>query len=153
MCREMVFAGHCTACGQAYDWVELSVELSCLEAKNSGAFGNCECGIIVERHDYDQECEKCSPLAVPEADEEGDRPVQTGGKAGVGLASEKEEEEEEEEEEEGEKVEEDGKEKKTEDEEEEGKGKGDEQDKGGEKDEEEEEEKDEETEEEKEEAV
>jgi hypothetical protein len=56
----VVFAGTCTRCGDAQTWTELSQELSCLEAKNRGCFGECSRGILVEEHDFDQECQTCT---------------------------------------------------------------------------------------------
>lgn len=60
MCRMVVFAGTCTRCGDAQTWTELSQELSCLQAKNNGCFGECSRGILVEEHDFDQECQTCT---------------------------------------------------------------------------------------------
>ncbi|KAH6877281.1 hypothetical protein B0T10DRAFT_566306 [Thelonectria olida] len=60
MCRMVVFAGTCTRCGDAQTWTELSQELSCLEAKNKGCFGECSRGILIEEHDFDQECQTCT---------------------------------------------------------------------------------------------
>ncbi|KAF4971936.1 hypothetical protein FSARC_1379 [Fusarium sarcochroum] len=40
-------------------WVDLTQELSCLDAKNLGWFGGCERGILVEEHGFDQECSIC----------------------------------------------------------------------------------------------
>lgn len=60
MCRMVVFAGTCTRCGDAQTWTDLTQELSCLEAKNKGCFGECTKGILVEEHDFDQECQTCS---------------------------------------------------------------------------------------------
>lgn len=60
MCRMVVFAGTCTRCGDAQTWTELSQELSCLEAKNNGCFGECSRGILIEEHDFDQECQTCT---------------------------------------------------------------------------------------------
>jgi len=60
MCREMVFAGNCTRCGQWFQWTELSSELQCLEAKNNGVFGDCRRGIETEQHPFDQECDACA---------------------------------------------------------------------------------------------
>lgn len=56
----VVFAGTCTRCGDAQTWTELSQELSCLEAKNKGCFGECSRGILIEEHDFDQECQTCT---------------------------------------------------------------------------------------------
>ncbi|CAJ2510867.1 Uu.00g064920.m01.CDS01 [Anthostomella pinea] len=60
MCRLMVFSGTCTKCGGAQTWDDLTQELSCLEAKNAGAFGECDGGISVEEHSFDQECDTCA---------------------------------------------------------------------------------------------
>ncbi|KAK7403453.1 hypothetical protein QQX98_010774 [Neonectria punicea] len=60
MCRMVVFLGACTRCGDAQTWTDLTQELSCLEAKNNGGFGECSRGILVEEHDFDQECQACS---------------------------------------------------------------------------------------------
>ncbi|KAF7544467.1 hypothetical protein G7Z17_g9920 [Cylindrodendrum hubeiense] len=56
----VVFAGTCTRCGDAQTWTDLTQELSCLEAKNKGCFGECTRGILVEEHDFDQECQTCA---------------------------------------------------------------------------------------------
>ncbi|OAQ99671.1 hypothetical protein LLEC1_03655 [Akanthomyces lecanii] len=60
MCRMVVFAGTCTKCGEANTWEELSQALSCLEAKNNGAIGDCTNGVNIERHKFDQECDRCA---------------------------------------------------------------------------------------------
>lgn len=60
MCRMMVFAGTCTKCGEANTWEDLSQALSCLEAKNNGAIGDCSTGVNIEQHKFDQECERCA---------------------------------------------------------------------------------------------
>ncbi|KAH7160631.1 hypothetical protein EDB81DRAFT_320941 [Dactylonectria macrodidyma] len=60
MCRMVVFAGTCSRCGDAQTWTDLTQELSCLEAKNKGCFGECSRGILVEEHDFDQECQTCA---------------------------------------------------------------------------------------------
>lgn len=67
MCRLMVFTGTCTCCGDSCIWEDLSQELSCLEAKNAGAFGECQRGIQKEEHMFNQECEGC--MGEAEADE------------------------------------------------------------------------------------
>ncbi|KAH7259732.1 uncharacterized protein BKA55DRAFT_537419 [Fusarium redolens] len=59
MCRMMIFRGHCTRCDQPQTWVDLTQELSCLDAKNNGWFGGCRRGILVEEHDFNQECSIC----------------------------------------------------------------------------------------------
>ncbi len=63
----IVFAGKCSCCGGTFTWADLSQELSCLEAKNVGGFGQCRRGVQTEEHSFDQECEPC--LAEMEADE------------------------------------------------------------------------------------
>lgn len=60
MCRLLVFAGSCTRCGDSHTWDDLSQELSCLEAKNNGAFGECDGGVFAEQHAFDQECDRCA---------------------------------------------------------------------------------------------
>lgn len=60
MCRLIVFSGTCTRCGDAQTWLDLSQELSCLEAKNEGTFGECTRGINVDERDFDQECDRCT---------------------------------------------------------------------------------------------
>ncbi|RSL92075.1 hypothetical protein CDV31_015319 [Fusarium ambrosium] len=60
MCRMVVFEGICTRCGTPQTWTDLTQELSCLEAKNKGYFGECSRGIHVEEHDFDQECNTCA---------------------------------------------------------------------------------------------
>ncbi|KAI1506440.1 hypothetical protein F5X99DRAFT_403803 [Biscogniauxia marginata] len=60
MCRLMVFSGTCTKCGTAQTWDDLTQELSCLEAKNAGVFGECSKGVQVDEHDFDQECDQCA---------------------------------------------------------------------------------------------
>lgn len=60
MCRLIIFSGTCTRCGDAQTWHDLSQELSCLEAKNEGTFGDCSRGINVDERDFDQECDRCA---------------------------------------------------------------------------------------------
>lgn len=60
MCRLIVFSGTCTRCGDAQTWLDLSQELSCLEAKNEGTFGDCSRGINIDERDFDQECDRCA---------------------------------------------------------------------------------------------
>lgn len=67
MCRRIVFSGTCSHCAGGFVWEELSQELSCLEAKNAGVFGQCRRGVQVEEHRFDQECDPCT--AEMEADE------------------------------------------------------------------------------------
>ena len=56
----VVFSGTCTRCGDFFTWDELSQELSCLEAKNNGNFGECRRGIQMEEHSFDQDCDACA---------------------------------------------------------------------------------------------
>jgi hypothetical protein len=60
MCRLVVFMGTCPRCAGEFTWDELSQELSCLEAKNVGHFGECRRGINYEYHTFDQECPACA---------------------------------------------------------------------------------------------
>ncbi|KAK3950184.1 hypothetical protein QBC32DRAFT_372178 [Pseudoneurospora amorphoporcata] len=60
MCRQIVFSGTCPQCNQQFIWQDLSQELSCLEAKNTGVFGQCTFGVQIEEHRFDQECEPCA---------------------------------------------------------------------------------------------
>ncbi|KAJ4390415.1 hypothetical protein N0V85_007243 [Neurospora sp. IMI 360204] len=60
MCRQIVFSGTCPQCTQHFIWQDLSQELSCLEAKNTGVFGQCAFGVQIEEHQFDQECEPCA---------------------------------------------------------------------------------------------
>ncbi|KAL7806251.1 hypothetical protein V8C44DRAFT_360662 [Trichoderma aethiopicum] len=60
MCRLVIFSGTCTKCGEEQIWEELSQELSCLQAKNNGTFGDCSNGVFEERHPFDQECDRCT---------------------------------------------------------------------------------------------
>ena len=59
MCRMLVFAGTCTRCEGQFTWDDLTQELWCLEAKNEDIFGQCSRGVQVERHAFDQECDRC----------------------------------------------------------------------------------------------
>lgn len=59
MCRIVLFSGTCTRCDNRFTWDDLSQELSCLEAKNTGVFGECRRGIQKEEHEFDQECPTC----------------------------------------------------------------------------------------------
>lgn len=56
----MVFVGACTKCHEQQNWEELSQALSCLEAKNNGAIGDCSKGVNIEQHKFDQECDRCT---------------------------------------------------------------------------------------------
>jgi endogenous inhibitor of DNA gyrase (YacG/DUF329 family) len=60
MCRMVVFMGTCPRCAGQFTWEELSQELSCLDAKNVGQFGQCRSGINYEYHTFDQECPTCA---------------------------------------------------------------------------------------------
>ncbi|EQK97396.1 hypothetical protein G6O67_004730 [Ophiocordyceps sinensis] len=60
MCRLLIFTGSCTRCDETQTWEDLSQQLSCLEAKNNGAFGECERGVFAEQHGFDQECDRCA---------------------------------------------------------------------------------------------
>ncbi|KAL7948213.1 hypothetical protein V8C42DRAFT_342271 [Trichoderma barbatum] len=60
MCRLVIFSGTCTKCGEEQIWEELTQELSCLQAKNNGFFGDCSNGVFQERHHFDQECDQCN---------------------------------------------------------------------------------------------
>ena len=68
MCRLVVFSGLCTTCRRSFTWDELTQELSCLEAKNYGAFGECKRGAAKDEHAFDQECDECAEEAC---DDEG----------------------------------------------------------------------------------
>ena len=63
MCRMVVFAGTCPGCQTYFTWNELSQELSCLEAKNNGIFGECRRGTVMDEHSFNQECEACAEEA------------------------------------------------------------------------------------------
>jgi hypothetical protein len=67
MCRQVVFKGTCPHCSGVFTWEELTQELSCLEAKNNGAFGMCKEGTLVDEKENDQECDACA--AELDADE------------------------------------------------------------------------------------
>ncbi|KAK3396801.1 hypothetical protein B0T20DRAFT_508042 [Sordaria brevicollis] len=60
MCRQILFSGTCPQCTEHFIWQDLSQELSCLEAKNTGVFGQCAFGVQTEEHRFDQECEPCA---------------------------------------------------------------------------------------------
>ncbi|ORY64281.1 uncharacterized protein BCR38DRAFT_304591, partial [Pseudomassariella vexata] len=60
MCRIVVFAGSCTKCGHSFTWDDLTQHLACLDAKNSGVFGDCTRGVQVDQHHFDQECDACA---------------------------------------------------------------------------------------------
>lgn len=54
MCGLVVFSGSCTKCGESQTWDDLGLQLACLQAKNTGYFGQCETGIFAEQHEVDQ---------------------------------------------------------------------------------------------------
>jgi len=56
----VVFMGTCPRCAGEFTWEELSQQLSCLEAKNVGQFGECRRGVNYEYHTFDQDCPTCS---------------------------------------------------------------------------------------------
>jgi hypothetical protein len=56
----MMFAGSCTKCGGDFSWDDLTQQLPCLEAKNSGLFGECDNGVQIDEHTFDQECDTCA---------------------------------------------------------------------------------------------
>ncbi|KAB5585221.1 hypothetical protein GE09DRAFT_1180567 [Coniochaeta sp. 2T2.1] len=60
MCRMVVFMGTCPRCAGEFTWEELSQQLSCLEAKNVGGFGECRRGANYEYHTFDQDCPTCT---------------------------------------------------------------------------------------------
>lgn len=60
MCRLVIFSGACTTCGEEQIWEDLTQQLSCLEAKNNGIFGDCSKGVYQEQHHFDQECDQCN---------------------------------------------------------------------------------------------
>lgn len=60
MCRMVIFSGYCVRCGVAYQVPELTQSVSCLEAKNNGAFGDCKRGVHYDQHDPGMECSPCS---------------------------------------------------------------------------------------------
>ncbi|PHH65438.1 hypothetical protein CDD81_2542 [Ophiocordyceps australis] len=59
MCRLMVYSGTCTTCGEYQTWHDLTNQLACLVSKNNSGFGECDSGVFVEEHDFDQECDQC----------------------------------------------------------------------------------------------
>jgi hypothetical protein len=56
----VVFVGSCPRCAGEFTWDDLAQQLSCLEAKNVGVFGQCRRGIQMESHTFDQECAACA---------------------------------------------------------------------------------------------
>lgn len=56
----VIFAGACTRCEESHTWDDLTQYLSCLEAKNNCSFGDCDAAVYEERHDFDQECDRCA---------------------------------------------------------------------------------------------
>jgi hypothetical protein len=55
----IVFAGTCTRCRGEFTWDSLTQQLWCLEAKNEDIFGQCRRGVQIDRHAFDQECDRC----------------------------------------------------------------------------------------------
>jgi hypothetical protein len=55
----VVFTGSCPRCAGEFTWEDLSQQLSCLEAKNVGRFGECRRGVHYEYHTFDQDCPSC----------------------------------------------------------------------------------------------
>lgn len=82
MCRLVIFTGSCTKCGEAQVWEELTQELSCLQAKNNGIFGDCSNGVFQERHEFDQECDQCTEEdeGIGDVGEEAEETLLTHGK-------------------------------------------------------------------------
>ncbi|KAH7311708.1 hypothetical protein B0I35DRAFT_70979 [Stachybotrys elegans] len=60
MCRMVVYLGGCTRCLESFTWDDLTQRLSCLQAKNRDAFGSCDKGVYTEKHEFDQECDRCA---------------------------------------------------------------------------------------------
>ncbi|KAK7990856.1 hypothetical protein PG990_015136 [Apiospora arundinis] len=60
MCRLVIFVGSCIKCGGYFTWDDLTQELPCLEAKNTGIFGYCLRGAFTDQHQSDQECDACA---------------------------------------------------------------------------------------------
>ncbi|CAN8104400.1 unnamed protein product [Discula destructiva] len=60
MCRMVIFSGYCVRCRMPYEVSELTQCVSCLEAKNNGAFGHCRRGVNYDQHDPGMECAPCS---------------------------------------------------------------------------------------------
>jgi hypothetical protein len=73
----IVFEGSCTRCGGGFTWDNLTQQLWCLEAKNEDAFGHCRRGVQIDRHPFDQECDRC---------EEVDEGVEIGDEFGYEFA-------------------------------------------------------------------
>lgn len=85
MCRLVVFLGSCTRCGESKTWDELTQQLSCLEAKNNCAFGDCSGGVMTEEHAFDQECDGCleDDEGIGDLEEEDEAVVKGGQTADV----------------------------------------------------------------------
>lgn len=58
----VVFSGRCIRCNASYTVAELEQRISCLEAKNNGAFGDCQRGVNYDQHDPGLECGPCSSI-------------------------------------------------------------------------------------------
>ncbi|KUI59360.1 hypothetical protein VP1G_06610 [Cytospora mali] len=85
MCRMVIFSGKCIRCGQWYTLPELEQNVSCLEAKNNGGFGDCRRGVNMDQHDPALECSSCSyALSLTEAYGDSDDlvPACSGSSAG-----------------------------------------------------------------------
>ena len=67
----MLFSGNCPECNHHFVWHDISQELSCLEAKNSGMFGQCASGVETAEHPHDQECQPCSERNLRKDEDEG----------------------------------------------------------------------------------
>jgi hypothetical protein len=81
MCRIVVFSGTCTRCNNLFTWDDLSQQLSCLEAKNAGVFGECRRGIHKEEHQFDQECPTCEEEVNADEGVELEDILEAGGKS------------------------------------------------------------------------
>ncbi|KAK8134140.1 hypothetical protein PG984_006152 [Apiospora sp. TS-2023a] len=77
MCRMVIFTGSCLKCGRYFTWTDLTQELPCLEAKNTGVFGYCQRGAYTDEHQFDQECDACA-----EDEDEGVGDVDTNSSDG-----------------------------------------------------------------------
>lgn len=68
----VIFSGRCIRCSASHTVAELEQRISCLEAKNNGAFGDCQRGVNYDQHDPGLECGPCSSIlgtAVVDGDE------------------------------------------------------------------------------------
>ncbi|KAK3311900.1 hypothetical protein B0H66DRAFT_539015 [Apodospora peruviana] len=79
MCRLIAFTGACTRCRETFTWDDLSQELSCLEAKNTGVFGQCKRGVQTDQHSFDQECDACAEIDEGYGDMEEEEYTYTSG--------------------------------------------------------------------------